>query len=796
MLRGTYRFDAYHIDLARRELRRADELIQLSPMVFDCIAYLIEHRDRAVGRDELIAAVWGKADIAYSLLGQLMAKARRTIGGTGDDQRLIRTIPRFGYRWVGLVDAEADLEPLLVTAERPARTSLEQKEHVRPRTSAQARSAWLLLASLALAAFGSWIYFKVRPTTPVPNASLAHQVSEAAAILPVDVNAIGEWAWVRLGVMDLVGDRLRSAGQPVVPSENIVALARGDATSRVRDAIRDVTGARFVIAPSATRTEKEWVVRLTLESSDGSERTAEARNEDVTLAAREAADRVLALLGRAPSPVHADSIGQADELLARAKTALLSNDLAGARAILEGAPPNVQRLPELRRRLAQADYRSGKLESAGRRLDELLGELTPESDSPLRAGVLNDSGVVAIYLEQPMLATRRFEESLSLLAERDDARELGRAHLGLGIAYAMQGDYDRSGLEFSRARVAYAVTGDAVGMATVELDEGELEVRYNHFAAAKSLFERAGSRFERLGTRHEFFAAQASRIAAHLALLEPAAALAVGEHALPDIANLQSPPLRRSFQLQWTRALSAVGRSTEAREMLRELTRSADPEQQEEKLLAQIGAQQASLDLADGHADAALAPARRAVHALTLPVDSRERVKAWLTVVHALRDLGRKAEAAAEVERFSAWATSAGTSTAALYAKMIEAEQARFEDRHEEAERLYDDALRKATSEGVPVDIATVAGSYADALLAKGDLSRASAVIGQIGRFAENDFDCALLVTRLYHALGQGDVWRAALKQTRTLAGERSIPTNIATPPQDRMLSGPAPESP
>jgi Flp pilus assembly protein TadD len=162
-------------------------------------------------------------------------------------------------------------------------------------------------------------------------------------------------------------------------------------------------------------------------------------------------------------------------------------------------------------------------------------------------------------------------------------------------------------------------------------------------------------------------------------------------------------------------------------------------------------------------------------------------------LIHALRELGRKAEAAAEVERFSAWATSAGTSTAALYAKTMEAEQARLEDRHEDAERLYEDAMRKAISGGVPIDIATVAGSFGDALLAKGDLNRASAVIGHVARYAENDFACAVLATHLYHALGQRDVWRSALEQSRALAGERTIPTNIATPPQDRMLLGTTP---
>lgn len=58
------RFGPRLIDLATRELSDDGRLLQLSPRVFDAVAYLIEHRDRAVGRDELMAALWGKADVA------------------------------------------------------------------------------------------------------------------------------------------------------------------------------------------------------------------------------------------------------------------------------------------------------------------------------------------------------------------------------------------------------------------------------------------------------------------------------------------------------------------------------------------------------------------------------------------------------------------------------------------------------------------------------------------------------------------------------------------------------------
>ena len=111
MSKCVYRFDRYTVDPAARELRRDGELVVLSPKVFDCLTWLIEHRERAVGRDELAAAVWGKADVADTQLVQALLKARRAIGDSGEEQQRIRTVPRFGYRWIAAVEIVADDEP-------------------------------------------------------------------------------------------------------------------------------------------------------------------------------------------------------------------------------------------------------------------------------------------------------------------------------------------------------------------------------------------------------------------------------------------------------------------------------------------------------------------------------------------------------------------------------------------------------------------------------------------------------------------------------------------------------------
>ena len=96
-------FDGYLFDPDRRELARGTETISVGPQVFDLLGFLLEHRDRVVSKDDLIEAVWGGRIISESTLTSHINAVRKAIGDTGEDQRLVRTIARKGYRFVGEV---------------------------------------------------------------------------------------------------------------------------------------------------------------------------------------------------------------------------------------------------------------------------------------------------------------------------------------------------------------------------------------------------------------------------------------------------------------------------------------------------------------------------------------------------------------------------------------------------------------------------------------------------------------------------------------------------------------------
>jgi len=101
-----YLFENFALDTDRRELRRGSDLVPLEPKVFDLLAYVVGKRERVVSKDDMIASIWDGRLVSESTLTTCINGARCAIGDSGDDQRLIKTLPRKGIRFVGTVREE------------------------------------------------------------------------------------------------------------------------------------------------------------------------------------------------------------------------------------------------------------------------------------------------------------------------------------------------------------------------------------------------------------------------------------------------------------------------------------------------------------------------------------------------------------------------------------------------------------------------------------------------------------------------------------------------------------------
>jgi adenylate cyclase len=98
-----YCFEEFAFEIDRRELHRGAEVVSITPQVFDLLEYLIRNRERVVSKDELINAVWNGRIVSDAALTTRLNAVRAAIGDTGEEQRLIKTLPRKGFRFVGQV---------------------------------------------------------------------------------------------------------------------------------------------------------------------------------------------------------------------------------------------------------------------------------------------------------------------------------------------------------------------------------------------------------------------------------------------------------------------------------------------------------------------------------------------------------------------------------------------------------------------------------------------------------------------------------------------------------------------
>jgi TolB-like protein len=94
------------LDPDRREITSGSQVISVGPQVFDLLVYLVKNRERVVSKDELLDSVWSGRIVSESTLTSHINAVRKAVGDRGEDQRLIKTVSRRGFRFTGDVREE------------------------------------------------------------------------------------------------------------------------------------------------------------------------------------------------------------------------------------------------------------------------------------------------------------------------------------------------------------------------------------------------------------------------------------------------------------------------------------------------------------------------------------------------------------------------------------------------------------------------------------------------------------------------------------------------------------------
>jgi pimeloyl-ACP methyl ester carboxylesterase/DNA-binding winged helix-turn-helix (wHTH) protein len=133
-----YEFGDFVLDTRRCELTCAGEPRHLEPQVYAVLCHLIEHRERVVGRDELLDQVWGHRFVTPGTLDTRIKHLRQALGDDGDAQQMIRTVRGRGFRFVCEVrvrsgDATAAVKPPSAAVSTAINTALTRFDVAAPK---------------------------------------------------------------------------------------------------------------------------------------------------------------------------------------------------------------------------------------------------------------------------------------------------------------------------------------------------------------------------------------------------------------------------------------------------------------------------------------------------------------------------------------------------------------------------------------------------------------------------------------------------------------------------------------
>jgi TolB-like protein/DNA-binding winged helix-turn-helix (wHTH) protein len=245
------RFDRYMLDLRRGTLRSGEDDIEIRPKTFEVLKLLVENAGRLVSKDEIVATVWPGVFVTDDSVVQCVKEVRRALGQDGE--RLVKTVPRRGYR------LEADGPADLSAAPPDERRAGEQPEAM---AGAAPRRSQVHLGLAVAAGFAVLLALWLCPDLIVQRAP-SQTGKPAIAVLPFtsDGEDIEHFA------DDITDDTINALGRfssLAVMSHGAVALYKGRSVTP-QQVGRDLA-VRYVLEGSVRRLGDR--LRVTAELAD------------------------------------------------------------------------------------------------------------------------------------------------------------------------------------------------------------------------------------------------------------------------------------------------------------------------------------------------------------------------------------------------------------------------------------------------------------------------------------------------------------------------------------------------
>jgi eukaryotic-like serine/threonine-protein kinase len=154
-----YEFGPFSLNAQERLLTQDGRPVPLASKTFEALLFLVQNAGHLVTKDDLIKELWSDAFVEEANLAKHISLLRKALGGNGNGQEYIETVPKYGYRFVSAVrerDGVATTEEDAQQAADAAAVSRQARPFI-----ARRWSYWLAIGSLVIlaGAFGArrWV---------------------------------------------------------------------------------------------------------------------------------------------------------------------------------------------------------------------------------------------------------------------------------------------------------------------------------------------------------------------------------------------------------------------------------------------------------------------------------------------------------------------------------------------------------------------------------------------------------------------------------------------------------------
>lgn len=428
---GAWQCGAYMIVPASRRLLHEGRPVELEAKVFDLVLLLVEHRERALGKQQVIEALWGSRPVSDAALSQLVFKARRAFGDDGRQGRVIRTVYGRGLQWI------AEVEPVPDAAAPPHAPNQAPAPAQRVR---RRRTLWIGLGALAATALLSLLLVSRSMAPPAPP-------TQRVAVLPI-TNGTGDASldWTTRGLPGLVATLL-SHGQDidvVDPLEAARVWSFAPTQGRTRDEhVRFVTDADVLVGGQLKRLgPKLYELRLRVDPAAGITQTLVLSGSDPATLGVNAAARVrraLELDPPASSPFRTTpKDAYLAETFARGIDLAMHGDWRGAKpyfAVVASGAPDF--LPG-RFQLAQAQIATDQPQAGDAGLSAVLAEARRRGETGIEARVLAAQVTQADHRHENAKALELAAQAMAAARRAKDPEILARVLLASANIQARQ----------------------------------------------------------------------------------------------------------------------------------------------------------------------------------------------------------------------------------------------------------------------------------------------------------------------------------------------------------------------